>query len=106
MMITYNSTVVVVPKESVLLIRTEWDEEADDWALVLAVNGVTMDTILSAEDYRDLAIEGEEDDWVLALFHQIVKKTAKALVSENTLLDLNTIIEEEVEFWTLVQDAL
>lgn len=106
MMITYNSTVVVVPEESVLLIRTEWNEEADDWALVLAVNGVTMDTILFAEDYRDLAVDDEKDDWVLALFHQIVKKTAKALLEENTLLDLNEIIEEEVEFWMLVQDAL
>lgn len=103
MTITYNRTVAVVPKESVLLIRTEWNEKADDWALVLAVNGVTMDTILSAEDYRDLTIEGKG---VLALFHQIVKAAAEELASENTLLDLNAIVEKEVEFWTLVQDAL
>lgn len=108
MIILYNSTMVAVPDGATWMIRSERNQ--DEWQLVLAVDGETVDTILYGDDYMDIAKEGEEDDWVLALFRQIAAKTAKELAAMvegvDKVLDMNPVIADEVEFWTLVQEAL
>jgi len=107
MIIVYNSAVAVIPEDSMWMIRTEWSEEEDCWALVLAVDGETMDTILSAAAYQRVTDEGEEVGWALNLFRQITRKAAKAVaqMEDPEILDLDEIIEEEEAFWELVQEG-
>lgn len=80
-----------------------------NYALNLVVGAETVDTLLLSEEFWGIANEDDEDEMILALLNKIVElaivETESMFSRNETILDLCTLIEDEVDFWRKFQEA-
>ena len=80
-----------------------------NYALNLVIGAETVDTLLLSEEFWGIANEDDEDEMILALLNKIVELAiveAESVISrKDMILDLRTLIEDEVDFWRKFQEA-
>lgn len=76
-----------------------------NYALNLVVGAETVDTLLLSEEFWGIG----KDEMILALLNKIVELAtveAESVISrKEMILDLRTLIEDEVDFWCKFQEA-
>lgn len=89
-----------------LIDRKEADPGYVNYALNLVVGVETVDTLLLSKEFRGIA---NKDEMIFALLNKIVELAiveAEIVISrKEMILDLSTLIEDEVDFWCKFQEA-
>lgn len=114
---SYNYFTVIpdgIPWRLETVVHELVDGKEDDpgyvnYALNLVVGSETLDTLLLSEEFWGIAKEDDEDEMILALLNKIVElatvETERVISRNEIILDLRTLIEDEVDFWRKFQEA-
>lgn len=114
---SFNCFTVVpegVPWRLEVVVHELGDGKEDDpgyvnYALNLVVGSETVDTLLLSEEFWGIAKEDDDDEMVLALLNKIVEsaivEAASVISRKEMILNLSSLIEDEVDFWCKFQEA-